>query len=587
MQIYFKPSFMSKESKRNKRQKRVSFHPNLDKEDVERTDIDVDQFQTQKFDEHSMIQAFDKRRVNGRMSLNPIGKVDFYDENDVKKEKKALSNFKEKPRRNTIVDDFMYDNEIRFIDKIISNCVQKGFKSDSSTEMNSLYMNKYFYKPRVEWLKNVIKMLTDQMGEFQEKIDAKQKMVDVERLDLSNLKKIRNWSRNKSKFEWYAYRRVHESNFIKNMIENEQKMEVEKNERMRKLKETETEIERIRNEIEMIEVKNEECNVFIGDRVKLDEDSIEDLKYRIMNQMNKKELIENEEEKLKGEVFNKETTLRVINGRIKNLTADIEMLDARIVGKNATEAQFNELQNLCSLYESIINLQLINVTKNKVQLKFCNFEFTFIIGEDTTVKDFFVVKTDKYVDTETQIFDSFYLDNMLEEFKLKSETNTCINNDEKFIKGIVTNEKKKRFSVSNANESLAEEYLNTLNFNNTLDLFMLEKCQEECKETVEKKIEVERPLKLKEYLLQVIYKYHVLNTLRKDILLLKERCKIESFYIKNKIYWRVYLNAFKTDLDRLDLSMDSSMYLIHEKQKVIDLKSDLQGLSMFVASFIK
>lgn len=172
---------MSKEN--NNKKKRVSFHPDVikQKDEIEHNEIDNALFETQKFSGDVLIEDFERHKKQTRKSLDPLKHIELLeDEEPVVKQqkctvvKKDILNFKEKPKRNNHVDDFMYSHDIRFLDKIIL-MFNKNIYSDNKRELKKWkreWLNNSIL-PRTEHIQTLIKFMTDKMEKAQEKIEQK------------------------------------------------------------------------------------------------------------------------------------------------------------------------------------------------------------------------------------------------------------------------------------------------------------------------------------------------------------------------------------------------------------------------------
>ncbi|ORD94992.1 hypothetical protein ECANGB1_1700 [Enterospora canceri] len=594
---------MKKTNESEKRQRRVSFHPaqaEKKEDEVEQQKIDVSLFDTQKYAENSLIVEFDKRKREGRMSLDPLCKLDIADESvqsegQLKQEKTKVNyNFREKAKRNNFVDDFMYGYEIRFLDKIITNMGEKTGQQTGGNKYSGekrMWL-KYSLRPRVEFLKGMVRYLQAQMRVFQNEIDVKQRSLDVNKVKTGGLKRHRNESRNRAKLEWYAYRKVQETHFNKTILENEQKMLLEKVDASERLSYLKKEIEELKKTRAKIKERIGSVDVAIGEKSILNREELEDLKYKLMEQVNRSEVLKEDEEILKKKVFEKEMECRIVRERIKELTADIGRLDCTILGKNADDSQLENLSRTNLLYEDVFGVRLIKAETNRVVLGICGFEFTFMLSGGSNVKSFVCSKKNRF-DKDAQIYDTFFVENMLADLieadSVEPQERVVENKDEAYAEKMVQRSRKRRLSVAQGDTMQADEFTNTLNLENTLDIFMVEKLQEEMgemRDPIGSSMELEQSHKLDELVHKILYKYHTVNSLMKEVCRMRDWCNIDGFYVKNKIYYRFYLQTLNSDCGLLDLSIDRMFNLIHDKQIVVNLRNNVEGIRKYVNEFI-
>lgn len=601
------------------KKRRVSFHPgttennkqtsNSEKETSHKTPFSEEKlFETQNYIESSLIIESEKRKVNGRMSLDPMGKIEIAEEKAPEKVTTEISKesllVKEKPKRNNHVDEFMYANEIRFLDKIISkisltNVTPSGGKADPAKK----HWIKNSLKPRVEFFKTMIKFLQQQMTIYQDKIEIKQKSLDLTKIKTNNLKNIRNESRNKTKLEWYQFRRAQETNFNKLIVDNEQQLQVTKATKTADVEKLREECLKLAQDKVALQEKVTQMNSEINENENLNTDDFEDLKYRLMQQVTRTEILKQDEEDLKKKLFERDVEVRIIKDRIKDLQNEIDKLDFTIMGKNAGDKQLMDLQRKNKLYEDVFKIKIIQATATKVIMFIGGFKFEFNILPDTTVTKFVAHKKEESHGITSHIYDNFFLENMLDELNNQREfatenkvpenaTNDHIINgvskdDMEIVEKAMNYERKKRFSVSAIETAQKDEFLNTMNLENTLDIFMREKlfANEETQQPSTVTV-ANKKLKLKEVLCKILHKMHVVAALVKEIGILNEWCKIDSFYVKNKIYLRFYLQSFDSNMGTLDLCIDRLLNLMHENKVVSDLKKQEDGLSKYVTEYI-
>lgn len=381
--------------------------------------------------------------------------------------------------------------------------------------------------------------------------------------------------------------------FNKVILEKEQNMEIEKAQKFKTLQKLENEINQLQNQNDALEKEIKEHNAFIDNVNTPNTDDLEDLKYTLMEQSNRTETLKEDEESMKKNVFEIETEMRMTQSRIKALKIDVDKLDWTIVGKSADENQLMQLQEENKVYEAIFKFKLCELSKDE-QIKFAlnNFIITCKLLPDTTVQEFEIKQEKTGFDADEHILEKYFMDNMLKDLKKRNEGETIVNEDKnvKFIKNIISEEKKqKRLSISHQENFLKEELLNTINFENTLDIFMKDTFRNEeiCNETTKKCANIGEPKKLKQFVAKILLQYFTLVLLKKEIGQLKEFCKIDIFYVKQKIYLRFYLQTINKKFNAIDLCIDKDFYLVYEKKQVVNLNTDLCGLKEFVVNFVE
>ncbi|OQS55522.1 hypothetical protein EHP00_574 [Ecytonucleospora hepatopenaei] len=586
--------------KKEERKKRASFHPSCmkAKDDVEQNDIELHLFETQKFDGNKFIENISKKPKTLRMSIDPLQNLSLTttNKNNKVEEGDNILHYKEKPKRSNYIDDFMYSQDIRFLDKIIISFDNNQYKnySRSVDPRNKEWLKKCIL-PRIEYFKQIIKVLTSQMDKTQNKIEKKQSLINTDKVDVTKLKKLRNESRNKSKYEWYLYRKIQEMNFNKIILENEQKMTLSKAMIENEFSLCESEIKQLEEEKLSIQNELDALNQEINNTEHLIDDDIEDLKYILMEQSSKFELLCEDENNFKKKLFEHDTEKRMCKNRIRDLNVDIETLNCTIVGKNADEDQLELVKKENKLYERIFDMQITCIKPSSFVFNLGNLCFTCDLTNDGFVKEFFVKKTKTNTSFEDSVFDSYFINNfgnLMDSFLVKDGENIIENNKkEDFIKNmLITPKRYRRLSVSNKETENKESLLNTINFENTLDALMLETCNKEFNknnESVNNCFKRNDTKKIGNFILNLLMKYNMIVLFKKEVNYLKNYCKIDSFYAKGKVYLRLYLNSFKKCLSDIDLNIDENFCLNFNKKKVANLNENLSSLKDFVIGYVE
>ncbi|KAL6121214.1 hypothetical protein NUSPORA_01899 [Nucleospora cyclopteri] len=633
------------------RQRRVSFCPAPKVEyfeessnTVEQNEIEVNLFKTQQFVEEELIEDFERRKSFApRKSLDPLAAGDFEIIEEAEKNSKKLEIkeeykdtpivLKEKPKRDTQIDDYMHSLGIRFLDRIITNMCRKDSESNSclrESYKESLWM-KFAGKPRAEFFRGCIKFMLMQMKHFQEQINKKQATLDVEKINTEGLKKLRNESRNKVKLEWYTFRRLQETNFMVNLRENENLLVSLKLQKINEQINLQKEIDQLKHEFTAVSNENSSIKSLIKQNEVPNTEELEDLQYALMKKSNDLEILLEDKDELMKRKFEQEMEERIIKDRIKEAREDVEKLKNTILGKNADDNQLQEMKNYSRRFENVFNCRLVKLKSKMIILEMFNHEFICYLNSISKVTKFTAKKLSN-CSSEMQNFQHFFTENMLDLNSDSKEENkqfsmTTGNLSEKTQKGFSTNENavseenkrlslpsmqlneaenqilstavhkntNRKLSISTAQDSKKTDFLsNTVNLENTLDAFMLQKLNEEQLEEVkrpkigntEQIFILNSPLNLRIFVHKILFRFSLINNLRKEIEILKENCKIDTFYVRKRIYLRFYLKTFDPRLDIVDVFIDKDFKLFSEKKEVSDLRVNLRGLTDFISNIL-
>ncbi|KAI5150328.1 hypothetical protein ENBRE01_1429 [Enteropsectra breve] len=265
---------------------------------------------------------------------------------------------------------FLASLGIRFLDESISDGMRRDTLSKSRNTVDPSLFNyfKLSVRERIDYLQGFSAFLAEKMKELQKEIGEAQKSIDIKNINKDLLKKIRNESRNKSKIDWYALRKINEIQFNMKVTENKAKMQEMLSSLNRENLQYDDEIAKASERIERVKGKHAELASLLERYGNSELQEAGKLQQMIDERKHLLEELEKEHQEQQRAFEQREIKENILNRDIRKLIDETNNLRNNIMVKNVDENALQEIQRFIKRYELIFNIKILQLTMNSIKL---------------------------------------------------------------------------------------------------------------------------------------------------------------------------------------------------------------------------
>lgn len=305
---------------------------------------------------------------------------------------------------------------IRFLDDLILKQTRKSTLIKTKNEIDEhLYVYyKLYYEQRMAFFCSFLSYIKDKMKEHEQVLANKHKEMRVDDfMRMKNAKALKTECRNRTRIRWHELRRTREMNFNKRMVECRDElvevnrgMEIERDRR-------EKERQRVRDEIERLEVRMGDINrnssvcrsgsapSSTGNNLKDDNESVKSVNTYDFERMKRKIKEQNDLiECLSKEVQEKKKYNAILKQRIQNerkeeqtLRVTIREMEENARTKTVDEQECEQMKKRYLLSATFYQCEVLKIEKERIEFNFLQFGVVYGAKEvvvRATVKNEFI-----------------------------------------------------------------------------------------------------------------------------------------------------------------------------------------------------